>query len=366
MNTLAQAAVFVGVDQPFEFRTIPVPAPRGSEVVVQVTACTLCGSDLHSVHGRRKVPTPSILGHEILGRIVAFGPDAAHVDYTGKPLEIGDRVTWGIVASCGTCFYCLRELTQKCEQQTKYGHEPIRPGYELTGGLADHCLLANGTALFGIPDQLPDEVACPANCATATVAAAMALAGDLAGRRILVMGAGMLGVTAAAWAHAHGAEQIICCDVDSDRLAVAKAFGATHLSLTGELPEAVSACTSGYGVDITLELTGAPEAFETALPLTRMGGDVILIGSVFPSRPVPLLLEQVVRRCLTLRGNHNYGARDLQAAVEFLTKHHQNYPFASLVSEWFTLSDVARAFSCSTKSALRIGVRNVHSGPAHH
>ncbi len=358
MSDLATAAVFVGVDQPFEMRTFPVPTPHGTEVVVQVTACTLCGSDLHSVHGRRTVPMPTILGHEILGRIVAFGPDAARLDFAGQPLQIGDRITWSIVASCGNCFYCRRGLPQKCEHQTKYGHEPLRPGYELTGGLADHCWLAAGTAMLRIPDELPDSVACPANCATATVAAAMSLAGDLQDRRVLVMGAGMLGVTATAWARSHGAEQVICCDVNPDRLALAESFGATRLASPEELPGVVSACTSGRGVDITLELTGAPDAFELALPLSRLGGSVILIGSVFPTRPVPLLLEQVVRRCLTLRGNHNYAARDLQAAIEFLAKHQDEYPFAALVAEWFPLSRVAGAFAVSPKQALRVGIRN--------
>lgn len=357
MSQLARAAVFVGAGQPFEMRDFSVPTPRGSEVVVQVTACTLCGSDLHSVHGRRAVPIPTILGHEILGRIIAFGPDALRHDQAGQPLRIGDRITWGIVASCGTCFYCLRGLTQKCEHQTKYGHESLRPGYELTGGLADHCLLSAGTAMVRIPDDLLDSVACPANCATATVAAAMAMAGDLQGRRVLLLGAGMLGVTAAAWAREHGAEQIICCDVDPARLAAAESFGATRLASPAELPHVVASSTGGYGVDLTIELTGAPEAFEAALPLSRLGGSIILIGSVFPSRPVPLLLEQIVRRCLTLRGNHNYAAQDLQAAIGFLAKHHRDYPFASLVAEWFPLADVAKAFAVSPTQALRVGVR---------
>lgn len=356
MSEVATAAVFAGVGQPFEMRNFPVPIPVGSEVVVQVTACTLCGSDLHSVHGRRTVPTPTILGHEILGRIVAFGPDAPRHDFARQPLRLGDRVTWSIVANCGTCFYCLRDLPQKCERQTKYGHEPLRPGYELTGGLADHCLLVTGTAILRIPDELSDAIACPANCATATVAAAMSRAGDLTGRSILIMGAGMLGMTAAAWARVQGAGLIICCEIDPQRLKVAAAFGATHLTSPEELPGVISAVTSGHGVDVIMELTGAPEAFETVLPLSRMGGRVILIGSVYPTRPVPLLLEQVVRRCVTLVGIHNYTPKELQAAVDFLTQHHAEFPFASLVGEWFPLSELSRAIAVPGNRAFRVGI----------
>ena len=167
-----RAAVFRGVGLPFEFVEVPLPSPTGAEVLVEVVACTLCGSDLHSVRGRRSVPLPTVLGHEVLGRVAEFGPAASRRDASGRPLAVGDRVTWGIVASCGACFYCGRDLPQKCLRQTKYGHEPFLPGRELTGGLAEHCLLVPGTAIFGIRDEIPDAVACPANCATATVAAA--------------------------------------------------------------------------------------------------------------------------------------------------------------------------------------------------
>ena len=83
----------------------------------------------------------------------------------------------------------------------KYGHEALAPRRDLTGGLAEHCLLARGSAIFRVPDRLPDETACPANCATATVAGAVEAAGELADRSILILGCGMLGVTATAWAN---------------------------------------------------------------------------------------------------------------------------------------------------------------------
>jgi alcohol dehydrogenase len=110
--------VFHAPGKPLELREFPLPAPQGSEALVEVIACTLCGSDLHTMHGRRSVSVPTILGHEILGRITAFGPAAPRQDAAGKPLQLGDRVTWSIVANCGDCFYCLRGLPQKCQRQT--------------------------------------------------------------------------------------------------------------------------------------------------------------------------------------------------------------------------------------------------------
>jgi threonine dehydrogenase-like Zn-dependent dehydrogenase len=114
--------------------------------------------------------------------------------------------------------------------------------------------------------------------------------------------------------------------------------------------------TSKYGVDAALELTGSPEAFETLLPLVRLGGRVVLIGSVFPTRPVPMLLEQIVRRCLTIRGLHNYAPRHLEAALSFLAA--TEYPFDSLVSKWHPLTDLDRLVAAdSPPGKLRIGIR---------
>lgn len=353
----ARAAVFRGVGLPFDHVEWPLPRPRGAEVLVEVTACTLCGSDLHSIHGRRSVPVPTVLGHEILGRVVALGPEASRLDAAGRPLREGDRVTWAIVASCGDCFYCRRDIPQKCERGFKYGHEPLRPGRELAGGLADHCLLAPGTAIVRVPDAVPDEVACPSSCATATVAAALEAAGPIADRSVLVLGAGMLGVTAAAWSRSLGAQEVIVCDPGVDRLAGALAFGATRTCAPSGLAEVVAETGRGRGVDLVLELSGAAEAIEGALPLLGIGGTLMLVGSVFPTRPVPVLPEQVVRRCLTVRGLHNYAPRHLLAALEFLADHPE-YPFASLVPAWRPLDELDSVVDpASSSGALRHGIR---------
>lgn len=352
----ARGAVFRGVGRPFDFVEWPLPSPRETEILVEVIACTLCGSDLHSIHGRRSVPVPTILGHEILGRVVAFGPEAASIDAAGLPLGLGDRVTWAIVASCGDCYYCHRDLPQKCERGFKYGHEPLRPGRELAGGLADHCLLAPGTAIYRVPDEIPDEVACPSSCATATIAAALEAAGPIAGRTVLVLGAGMLGVTASAWSRESGARETIVCDRDEARLAVAVGFGATRTCTPTQFASTIAEATGRRGIDVVLELSGDPRAIEGALPLLATGGTLVLVGSVFPTDPVPILPEKLVRGCLTLRGVHNYAPRHLHAALNFLAANHRKYPLASLVSAWQPL-DALDALVASPAGALRYGIR---------
>lgn len=352
------AAVFSGTAGKIELQRLARPEPAADETLVRVLGCTLCGSDLHTIEGRRSTPTPTILGHEIVGRIEAFGEGSPRRDIAGQQLQLGDRVTWSIVASCGDCFFCERGLPQKCVRAVKYGHEAFRPGRELLGGLAEHCLLVPGTAIVRLPDQLPLAVACPASCATATVAAALDAAGDLAGRSVCILGAGLLGLTAAAMARARGAVEVLCAEVHPARRALATRFGATHAVVPAALAETVSTLPPPAGVDVALELSGAPAAFEAMLPLMRIGGKIILVGSVFPAPPVGLSLEQVVRKHLTLRGIHNYAPEHLLAAVQFLQENHRRFPFAELVAEWHPLKDIDLALQrARDPNHIRIGIR---------
>jgi putative phosphonate catabolism associated alcohol dehydrogenase len=352
------AAVFSGDAGELELRRFPTPQPRAGEILVRVLGCTLCGSDLHTIEGRRTAHVPTVLGHEIVGEIAAFGDASPQSDLTRQELRLGDRVTWSLVASCGACFFCERDLPQKCLRAVKYGHETIRPGRELLGGLAEHCLLVPGTAIVRLPEELPLAVACPASCATATIAAALEAAGDIQGRVVCVLGAGLLGLTACAMARMLGAAEAICVEVQPERRALSARFGATCPIAPGELDAQAAELTNGHGVDVALEVSGAPAAFESAWPIVRTGGIIVVVGSVFPSPPVSLSLEQVVRRHLTLRGVHNYAPRHLVAAVEFLAGYHQQYPFASLATQWHTLPDWRQALTAAKGPAnIRVGIR---------
>jgi putative phosphonate catabolism associated alcohol dehydrogenase len=353
----SMSAIFEGIPGEIALRPIPIPEPRGAEILVRVLGCTLCGSDLHSFDGRRAVPVPTILGHEIVGEIVARGESSPDRDLAGNSLQIGDRVTWAIVAACGQCFYCQRDLPQKCLQSFKYGHESLRPGRELSGGLAGHCLLTPGTSLVKLPAELPLSVACPASCATATIAAALEAAEPVIHRNICVLGAGMLGLTACAMARHRGATRVVCVEPNPGRRELSLSFGATDICSPSELGAIAGAESLRHGFDAVLELSGHPTAFATAWPHLRLGGTLVLVGSVFPADPVPIALEQVVRRHLTIRGIHNYAPRHLLEAVTFLSDCHQNYPFADLVGDWLPLNSIAAAFAAAQNpAAIRIGV----------
>lgn len=354
---MARAARFTGPGTPLELANEPTPEPRAGEVLVRVTCCTLCRSDLHTHAGRRSEPLPAVLGHEIVGTIAAFGEGADRTDFRGAPADIGTRVTWAVAVGCGVCFFCGDGLPQKCATPFKYGHRRAEPGRP-AGGLSEFVLLVPGTAWFVVPGALPDRVAAPANCATATAAAVLRAAGSVEGRTVLVMGAGVLGVAACAMARAAGARAVIAADPLAANRERAKAFGATHAVPTGgALAGAVAEVTAGRGADAVLELAGTADAVTAALTLARAGGTVVLAGTVAPVGAVAFDPEAAVRRVLTIRGVHNYHPHDLAAALDFLAGPGAAYPFAELVGAEYPLSEVERAFAdAHARPGVRVAV----------
>ncbi len=347
----ATAAVFHSADRPLELTSLALPQLRDGELLVEIDCCTLCGSDLHSISGTRSVPVPTILGHEIVGHIVDTKGDVS--DVAGQPVRVGERVSWSIAASCGCCFFCDEGPQQKCEHLFKYGHQQISNDYPLSGGLATHCHLVAGTAIVKVPVSLADAVASPAGCATATVAAALRTAGSCEDKTIVIHGAGMLGLTAAAMASSRGAANVIVTDLDTNRIKQAAAFGATESSL-----DSLNQLTNSRGADIVLDMSGSPDAMESSIDLLRIGGCLILVGAVFPARPLSLQADQLVRKMLRVEGVHNYEPADLQAAFSFLTETASQYPFEELVSCEFPLDQINEAVTFARDSgAFRVAIR---------
>ena len=357
-----QAMEFDSKSGSFSPQEYALPQPQPGEVLIRVTFCTICGSDLHTFEGRRQAPPACVLGHEIIGEIVNWGAGATPQDFFGKPISQGQRVTWCMAVGCGKCFFCQHGLSQKCESLFKYGHASQAGGPR--GGLSQHCLLTAGTPIFPLPNELPDEVAGPSNCATATVAAAQRLVSEthtIQDSTILITGAGMLGLNAAAQAAEAGAREIIVVDPLPERRTWARRFGATACFDTDNfsaLESHLARMTDGRGADIALEFAGFHSAVEMCLHHIRTGGCVLLAGSVFPGDEVRISPEQIIRRMITLRGLHNYLATDLEAAIQFLKTTVHKYPFQALVSKTFPLDQTKAAFEYAVESKpIRVAIR---------
>ncbi|KJQ53974.1 alcohol dehydrogenase catalytic domain-containing protein [Microbacterium sp. SA39] len=342
LRPAATAMVWVGEGHRHETIAVPGVALADRDVLVAVELSTICGSDVHTVQGRRSAPTPLVLGHESVGRVIATG-DAGASAVDGTPLRIGDRVVWSVTISCGSCDRCVQGLPQKCRTLGKYGHDRVGVHGDLTGAFGSHVQLRDGTAIVRVPEALPAAVLAPASCATATAWAAVARAArnrDLEGAAVRIHGAGLVGLSAAAIAAEHGAT-VEVLDPNPARRAQAVRFGATELSRDPE---------------VVIEASG--HAVADALAGVAVGGTVVLVGSVFPADPVPFDAESIVRRLVTIAGIHNYTGAELADAVAFLAGRGRAYPFADAVGAVRPLLDIDEALleAAAPDAPLRVGL----------
>lgn len=357
-----RAIVFDPRTRSLESRELPMRPLRPGEALVRVSLSAICGSDLHTMRGRRDPGGPLVLGHEICGTVAALSEDGA-ADFLGQPLSIGDRVTWSIAASCGHCLHCGRGIPQKCLHLFKYGHETLASDTPLSGGFAEYCYLAPGTAIFHLPDDIPDHTAVFANCSLATMQAAVRMAEVLPGESVLIQGAGTVGLCAAALVAHHRARPIVVVDRSEERLDLAKRFGASHVAAAGQaerdLVAELSAITDGgRGFDVAMEACGVPQVAATGIEALRIGGRYILAGCVFPGAIAEVDLQALTTKLLRLQGLHNYTPLDLHEALGFLRRGRQRFDFDRVVREVFPLQeiDAALALMESDPSVLRVAL----------
>lgn len=357
-----RAAVFHKAGLPLELADFPLPCelPPGA-ALCKVLLATICGSDLHTIDGRRQEPAPLILGHEIVGKIVALG-EGLDTDGFGDPLAVGDRVSWTIAASCGNCRNCRRGYPQKCAALRKYGHACLHEGEPLTGGYAGHIVLWPGTTIFRLPSRIPTAAAAPANCALATAVHAIETASPQPGESVLVLGAGLFGLSLAALAKERGAGTILVADVRADRLAEAEAFGATATLDLGQLDlpsarERLLEATGGHGPQVAFEVCGQADVAQWALENLDIGGRLLVAGMVAPGPALALEGNRLTRQCLTVQGIHNYAPRHLAEAIRFLCRRNHADLFAATLGEIFPLERIHEAVAAARNApCLRIGI----------
>jgi len=355
-----RAAVFYEKGRPLQFEEFELPTVvEPAAALCRITMSTICGSDLHTISGRRIEAAPLILGHEIVGELVSLG-EGLERDGFGHPLKVGDRVSWSIMASCGQCIFCNYDLPQKCLHLKKYGHTCINDGQPLTGGYAEYIYLFPGTAIFKIPAGLSDEIATPANCALSTVINAMQTIGFEKGDTVLIQGAGLLGLNLIALAREAGANMIIVTDVNAQRLDLATRFGADLCLNLSELDEdqasgQIIEAAGGHGVDVAFEVCGVKEVVSQAIDVLRVGGRYLL--TMVTPTTLEMDINRITRNYLTIKGIHNYNPRHLGEALSFLKDNVHKYPYAEIVGQSFPLSEIEQAIKLAMSGKyIRVGI----------
>jgi S-(hydroxymethyl)glutathione dehydrogenase / alcohol dehydrogenase len=284
-----RAAVLEEFAEPLKVTELDLAEPRAGEVLVRLTACGVCHTDMYSASGVDPSGyAPTVLGHEGAGVIEAVGPDVTS-------LGLGDHVVTLFSPQCRECIHCRSGKTNLClairEQQGK-GYlpdgttrlsrdgEPIRH-FMGTSTFAE-CTVMPEIALAKVSPEAPLDRACLFACGLSTgLGAAMYTAGVEPGSTCVVFGAGMVGLGAVAGCRLSGADRIICIDQSEDRLQMARQQGATDIwEASPEVVERVLDETGGFGADYTFEATGLVHVMRQAVESARMGWGLCTIAGV--------------------------------------------------------------------------------------
>jgi L-iditol 2-dehydrogenase len=268
------------------------PEVGADDVLVQVEACGICGSDIHGYDGStgRRIP-PLVMGHEAAGIVVASGANVTD-------LPNGTRVTFDSMVSCGKCHFCRRGDANLCDHRMVLG---VSCGeYRRHGAFAERISVPR-RIVYRLPETLPFEQAALVEAVSVAVHAVNVTPIQL-GDTAVVVGAGMIGLLTLQAVRAAGASRVIAIDLNDKRLQVAGQLGADDL-LRGDqcdVPEVIRGLTGGRGADVALEVVGATATVKSAIASVRKGGFVTLVGNVSPTIELPL--QSVVTREITLRG----------------------------------------------------------------
>jgi L-iditol 2-dehydrogenase len=280
------------------YRDVSEPAVGPEDVLVQVRACGICGSDVHGMDGStgRRIP-PVIMGHEASGVIARVGAGV-----TGW--QPGDRVTFDSTIYCGTCPFCRRGLINLCDDRRVLGVSCEE--YRQDGAFAEYVAVPQHI-LYRLPDAVTHKRAVMVEPVSITVHAVGRTPTRL-NDTALVVGAGMIGLLVIQVLQAAGCRRIIAVDLDEGRLELARTLGADatlRADGTGQrqadVVAQVQALTEGRGAAIAFEVVGILPTLELATRSLRKGGALTLVGNLVPK--TDFLLQSVVTRELTLHGS---------------------------------------------------------------
>jgi alcohol dehydrogenase len=269
-----------------------VPDPtilKPTDVIVKMTATTICGTDLHILKGDTpEVAVGRILGHEGIGTITEVGDSVTE-------LKIGDRVILSCVSSCGRCSYCRQGIYGHCQDPEGLKGIGWILGYMIDGTQAEYVRVPFAeNSVYKIPADMSDNEGILLSDILPTGFEMGVQYGDInPGDVVAVVGSGPVGLSAVMTARLYGPSKIIAIDLDSARLKRAGEFGATDVVNSGDADwkQQVLDQTDGLGVDVAIEAVGLPQTFTMATEIVRPGGSVANIG--VHGKPVELALNEL-------------------------------------------------------------------------
>jgi (R,R)-butanediol dehydrogenase/meso-butanediol dehydrogenase/diacetyl reductase len=322
-----RAAVMQGLHQPLAVETIPDPTPATGEVVVRVGRCGICGSDLHMTEdpafGRQ---AGDVIGHEFAGEIVALGRDVAG-------LRMGDLVSVIPLRGCGACPSCLSGETAWCTR-----------GMMLQGGgYAEYALTTPGQCV-----ALPESASLADGALVEPLAVALhgvSLSGLKPADKVLVLGAGPIGLAVAFWARRLGASKVVVQDIADHQQERALSMGATGFVTDRAEPVAAAERALGGKADIVFECVGLPGLIAQAVDQVRIKGTVVILGLC--SQPDSFVPFVALSKEVRLQTSAFFTRQEYEMSLDVLNAGAAE-PRA-MITETVTLADVPTVFESLRK-----------------
>jgi S-(hydroxymethyl)glutathione dehydrogenase/alcohol dehydrogenase len=343
-----RAAIFTESDGLLSVEDVTPTDPGPRDVIVRVTASGLCHSDLSVINGTLPMPPPAILGHEGAGVVESVGAEVTRV-------KKGDRVIGSFIPACGTCWFCLHDKSNLCENTynvmaTPRAHRSdgtVLPTMTGLGTFAD-MMTCDEMSVVTVETDLPDEQLALIGCGVTTgVGAALNTARVEPGSSVVVIGCGGVGQAVIQGARIAGASRIIAVDPVALKRDTALKLGATDAidPGAGDVVAQVQALTGGRGADYAFEVIGVPELITQAFNCVRAGGTAVAVGvprfdSVVSLPTFPLILSE--KRLLgTVYGSAQV-RRDFPRLVELVET--GRLDIGDMVSRTISLDEINKGF----------------------
>ncbi len=336
-------AVYLPGNRQVEVRDVPVPEPGWGQVLLQMQASSICGSDIRAIYREHLGKGPEayqdvIAGHEPAGRVLKVGPGC-------KRFARGDRVLVYHISGCGVCDECKAGYMISCTSEHRAAY-----GWQRDGGHAAY-MVAEENTLIALPDSLTYTDGALCACGFGTTWEALTRMHVSGGDTLLVTGLGPVGLSAAMLGRLLGVPKVIGLDISKDRLRIAGELGLIDEIIDFTDPskasDAVKSATNGKGSEVAIDCSGAPQARRFALEHTRSWGRCAFVGEGnnidFP------VSEFLIHKQITVYGSWVTSLGHLTALVETLARHSANPE--RIVTHRFSLEEASEAYRLMDEGA---------------
>ncbi len=363
-----RAAVLRSAGVAPQIEEVTLGVPRKGELLVRIEAAGVCHSDYHYMRGDLVAPLPLVLGHEGAGIVEELGPE------TRGTFRVGDRVALLWRPRCGVCEACVTGNPVLCSLgavQAATGGLPDGTSRlsQPDGGEMHHLMgvscfaervVVNENAAVLVPEGVPADVAAISACAVITgVGAVFNVVEHAAGRPLLIVGAGGVGLSSVMGAALVGAHPIIVVDIDDEKLDLARELGATQvINARGtDVVAAVLALTGGAGVPWAIEAIGRQATLEQALACVAAGGTLVSVGLGAADSGFTVPLNQLVQRQKHIVGSL-YGSSNPTVDLPRIFSLYLAgvLPIDRLIGERRPLAEIGTAYEKLTAGAVGRGI----------